>query len=157
MIGLTLRQRELLVYLRERETCPSYREIIAALGWQSIGTLTRVLNGLEERGCIRRLRRRARAIEVIAHFSKPVVIDGEAYRFIPKTRAADNCVAGAKGPCKLCSDTSAASARMKALHADRMAWCPPEMIEDYRLLARHLGAGEARAVIEGYLRREETA
>ena len=32
--------------------------------------------------------------------------------------------------------------------AEKLSWCPPELIEDYRLLVRHLGADEARAAIE---------
>lgn len=88
MIGLTPRQRELLAYLRERDTCPTYREMGRALGYAE-SNLTQpihdLLNALEERGYIRRIPGRWRAIEVLPH---PVVINGESYRFIPKTRAA---------------------------------------------------------------------
>lgn len=83
-IGLTPHQRRLLAYLRETETCPSFDEMARALDTDK-SNIHRLLTCLEERGYIRRLRRRVRVIEVVA---KPVVIDGEAYRFIPKTRAA---------------------------------------------------------------------
>lgn len=93
MIGLTQRQRELLDYLRsyiaEHGYAPSFDEmgrVLYPLAEHSRAGIHRLLTGLEERGHIRRLVARARAIEIIEH--RPVVIRGEAYRFIPKTRAA---------------------------------------------------------------------
>lgn len=40
------------------------------------------------------------------------------------------------------------AAAVKAAANRRLSWCPPELIDDYRLLARHLGAAEARRIIE---------
>jgi hypothetical protein len=45
------------------------------------------------------------------------------------------------------------SAARKAAWAEKLSWCPPELIDDYRLLARHLGAAEARATIERQIRK----
>lgn len=44
---------------------PSYRELKDELGYSSISRVSRVLVALEERGFIRRLPMRARAIEVL--------------------------------------------------------------------------------------------
>ncbi len=40
------------------------------------------------------------------------------------------------------------AAAVKAAAREKLSWCPPDLIEDYRLLMRHLGAKEARAAIE---------
>lgn len=64
--GLTTRQRELLAYLKERETCPSFEEMQAALGLHSKSGVHRLLQALEERGYIRRQYHRARSIEVVS-------------------------------------------------------------------------------------------
>lgn len=63
-MGLTHRQRELLIYIQERELCPSFEEMRDALGYVSKDSIFKLLNALEERGHIRRLPNRARAIEV---------------------------------------------------------------------------------------------
>lgn len=47
------------------------------------------------------------------------------------------------------------AAATKAASQSKLAWCPPELIEDYRLLARHLGADEARVAIELQMRRAQ--
>jgi SOS-response transcriptional repressor LexA len=65
MLGLTPRQRELLAYISERELCPSFDEMRRALGYASKEGVGRILRALEERGYIRRLPNRARAIEVL--------------------------------------------------------------------------------------------
>jgi repressor LexA len=86
--GLTARQRELLAYLDEREFCPSFREMREAIGVPHVSVF-RLLNQLEERGYIRRLSNRARAIEVLKSPRIPtVIINGEQYRFIPVNRKA---------------------------------------------------------------------
>lgn len=85
-VSPTKRQRDLLSYL---ERCisdpvgPSFVEMRDAIGLESVSGISRLLDGLEERGHIRRLHNRARAIEVI----KPITIHGEHYHWIPKTRA----------------------------------------------------------------------
>lgn len=68
---LTHRQHEALTFIRryQRRTggvSPSVREIAAGLGHSNqIGRILSLLSGLEERGFIRRMPGRKRAIEVI--------------------------------------------------------------------------------------------
>jgi SOS-response transcriptional repressor LexA len=65
----TARQSECLQFietmLRERGIAPSFGEIIAALGLKSKAHVARLLSALEEKGYIRRMSGRARAIEVL--------------------------------------------------------------------------------------------
>jgi len=66
---LTPRQHELLTfidgYIRQRGSAPDFREMADALALKSNTGVDRMLKALEERGFIRRLRGRARAIEVV--------------------------------------------------------------------------------------------
>lgn len=62
---LTARQQQLLAFIDSCATTPSFDEMRAALGLASKGGVHRLIDGLEERGFIRRLRRKARAIEVV--------------------------------------------------------------------------------------------
>ena len=66
---LTKKQNELLIYihqnLRETGVAPSYEEMKDALDLRSKSGIHRLINALEERGFIRRLAHRARAIEII--------------------------------------------------------------------------------------------
>ena len=65
---LTKKQNELLIYinqnLRETGIAPSYEEMKDALDLRSKSGIHRLIKALEERGFIRRLPHRARAIEV---------------------------------------------------------------------------------------------
>lgn len=70
-IGMTFRQDKLLAFIRRRtdETggvSPTFDEMKDAMGLASKSNIHRILSGLEERGLIRRLSYRARAIEVLA-------------------------------------------------------------------------------------------
>ena len=69
---LTLKQSELLTYLcyhmQHHDVPPSFDEMRDALGLASKSGVHRLVSGLEERGYIRRLANRARAIEIL----KPV-------------------------------------------------------------------------------------
>lgn len=68
---LTKRQRECLLFIQDHQAnhggvSPSVREIAAAMSKTAcIGAAGNLLRGLEARGFIRRLPRRARAIEVL--------------------------------------------------------------------------------------------
>jgi len=66
---LTAKQRELLIFIRERlgETgvSPSFDEMREALDLKSKSGVHRLISALEERGFIRRLPNRARALEVV--------------------------------------------------------------------------------------------
>src|SRR5581483_5110579 len=65
---LTRKQRELLQFIQERLAdtgiSPSFDEMKDALGLKSKSGVHRLITGLEERGFIRRLPHRARALEV---------------------------------------------------------------------------------------------
>src|ERR1700684_3030004 len=66
---LTSKQRELLLLIRERLSAdgvpPSFDEMKEALGLKSKSGIHRLITGLEERGFIKRLAHRARALEII--------------------------------------------------------------------------------------------
>jgi repressor LexA len=66
---LTLKQRELLMFIHERikesGVSPSFDEMKEALDLASKSGIHRLITALEERGFIRRLAHRARALEVI--------------------------------------------------------------------------------------------
>ena len=66
---LTIKQRELLNFLQIYEdkykASPSFDEMRKAIGLASKSGIHRLIGGLEERGFIRRLANRARAIEII--------------------------------------------------------------------------------------------
>ena len=66
---LTRKQHELLMFIHERLSqsgvSPSFDEMKDALGLKSKSGIHRLITGLEERGFIRRLPHRARALEVL--------------------------------------------------------------------------------------------
>jgi repressor LexA len=66
---LTKKQQELLVFINERlaesGVSPSFEEMKEALNLKSKSGIHRLISGLEERGFIRRLAHRARALEVV--------------------------------------------------------------------------------------------
>ena len=66
---LTKKQRELLVFIERRlqddQVCPSFEEMKSALNLKSKSGIHRLVSALEERGFIRRLVNKARALEVI--------------------------------------------------------------------------------------------
>src|ERR1700683_4335833 len=66
---LTRKQHELLVYINRRladsGVSPSFEEMKIALGLRSKSGIHRLISGLQERGFIKRLPHRARALEVI--------------------------------------------------------------------------------------------
>ncbi len=66
---LTRKQHELLLYINRRLAesgiSPSFEEMKEALSLKSKSGIHRLISGLEERGFIRRLPHRARALEVV--------------------------------------------------------------------------------------------
>lgn len=66
----TKRQRELLnwvdVFIKEHGYGPSYREIMNGLGYKSVSTVAIHINGLLERGYIRKRDNSARSLEVVS-------------------------------------------------------------------------------------------
>jgi len=66
----TKRQKELLDYvdhfITEHGYGPSYREVMSALGYKSVSTVAIHINGLLEKGYIRKRDNSARSIEVVS-------------------------------------------------------------------------------------------
>lgn len=66
---LTPRQAELLAFIDAQTgktgICPSYQEMMTAMGFSSRENINRLVQALERRGYIRRIPRAARSIEVI--------------------------------------------------------------------------------------------
>lgn len=86
---LTAKQRELLLLIetrmQENGIAPSFDEMKEALGLRSKSGVHRLISSLEERGYIRRLPHRARALEVL----KSVLVPAEAEPFQPTVIAGD--------------------------------------------------------------------
>lgn len=87
MIGLTRRQADTLRFIVGFEEAkgysPSIQEIADGIGSSSKSLLhSYFLKGLEERGYIRRLPNRARAIEVLSPISVPRDINGRPLYFV---------------------------------------------------------------------------
>lgn len=69
-MGLTPRQSNLFGFIRsyknENDVAPTYGEMAAYLDLRSKSGIARLVEGIEERGLIRRLPNKARAIEIVA-------------------------------------------------------------------------------------------
>ncbi len=70
MISLTSTQQRLLTFIGEYQrqnggVSPSFDEMQSAMGLRSKSGVNRLVVGLEERGAIRRMYRRPRAIEIL--------------------------------------------------------------------------------------------
>jgi len=116
---LTKKQHELLLYINQRlaaaGVAPSFDEMKDALNLRSKSGIHRLISGLEERGFIRRLAHRARALEVIklpeesaAPSSRPLGTNGgaaERGRFSPTVIRGD--FAGALPGTPVAPDTAA--------------------------------------------------
>ena len=104
---LTRKQNELLLFINQRikdaGVSPSFDEMKEALGLKSKSGIHRLITGLEERGFIRRLAHRARALEVLrlpetaaahghkgaeSHGFRPNVIKGQ-FKPVPRAVAAE--------------------------------------------------------------------
>jgi repressor LexA len=94
---LTRKQHELLLYIHQRlsETgvSPSFEEMKDALDLKSKSGVHRLISALEERGFIRRLANRARALEVLRmpDTKGPAVAEGRS-AYTPPPRAANDTV-----------------------------------------------------------------
>lgn len=84
MMGLTPRQLQLLRFITGYRAAnggvsPDVRECMRGLGLYSSSGIVRLLRGLEERGAIRRLPMRARAIEVLERPAIPMINNSPLY------------------------------------------------------------------------------
>lgn len=86
MISLTPRQQDALRFIigfqEAKGFSPSFMEIAGGIGVRSPSRVARHLDDLEERGAIRRLANRARAIEVLAPISIAHAPDGAPLHFV---------------------------------------------------------------------------
>ncbi|WP_156840267.1 LexA family protein [Novosphingobium aquimarinum] len=85
---LTFRQQQLLRFIAgyveaNSGIAPTRIEMARGLGCRGKGTVNRLVDALEERGAIRRLRRRGRAIEVLVDVAIPRTDRGAPLHFIP--------------------------------------------------------------------------
>src|SRR5579884_4507210 len=97
---LTNKQHELLLFINQRLAAtgvsPSFEEMKEALGLKSKSGIHRLISGLEERGFIRRLPHRARALEVVKRPEETAIAGaepGERGRFSPTVIRGDFKVA----------------------------------------------------------------
>jgi len=93
---LTRKQYELLLFIHERiresGVPPSFDEMKGALDLKSKSGIHRLITALEERGFLRRMEKRARALEVIrlpdnmAETARPATTRSQAQRILPAAR-----------------------------------------------------------------------
>ena len=69
--------------------CPSFVEVMRGVGLHSKSGVARLLNGLEERGLIRRPAQTARAIEILVELPIPRAPDGAPLRSVVFQEKAD--------------------------------------------------------------------
>ncbi|MCX7676619.1 MAG: transcriptional repressor LexA [Alteraurantiacibacter sp.] len=143
---LTAKQRELLVFiqrkLEETGISPSFEEMKEALDLKSKSGVHRLISALEERGFIRRLANRARALEVLRQPD-----DISASRASVRMAADDTARGNAVPPLHL--PTAANDVIEVPLHGRIAAGVPIEALEDQRTLpvpAALLGSGEHYAL-----------
>ncbi len=140
---LTAKQRELLIFiqrkLEESGISPSFEEMKDALDLKSKSGVHRLISALEERGFIRRLPNRARALEVLKQPD-----DVTASRAAP----ANDAVGGMVTPPRTMPE-AANDVIEVPLHGRIAAGAPIEALEDSQSLpvpAALLGAGEHYAL-----------
>ena len=149
---LTRKQHELLEFIRERledsGISPSFDEMKDALGLKSKSGVHRLITGLEERGFIRRLPHRARALEVLK--GPESAVQPRAQAFEP------NIVAGQFGgpPGRAVARTSPSELVQLPLYGKIAAGTPIEALRDtttfYDVPGALIGSGEHYAIeIEG--------
>ena len=94
---LTRKQYELLAFINRRLTesgvSPSFEEMKEALGLKSKSGIHRLISGLEERGFIRRLPHRARALEV-TRLPEDTAVAGRAKPAPERTRFSPTVIRG---------------------------------------------------------------
>ena len=143
---LTAKQHELIQFIQQRleETgiSPSFEEMKDALDLKSKSGVHRLISALEERGFIRRLPNRARALEVIR---QP---EDAAPPAVAKPKAANDLI-GARTPAPAMRPQPANDVIEIPLHGRIAAGAPIEAMEDFQSLpvpAALLGPGDHYAL-----------
>jgi repressor LexA len=152
---LTRKQYELLMFIDQRLRAsgisPSFDEMKEALDLKSKSGIHRLITGLEERGFIRRLAHRARALEVLRLPENAVDAVAAQQRFSPtviKGNFAQNALAGAAPV------AAGVEAVTLPLYGKIAAGTPIEALRDHsnsvEIPASMLGSGEHYALtVEG--------
>ena len=87
MMNPTPRQLDLLRFIKghlaARGYAPSFVEMAKGIGCTSNSTVARLMDGLEERGLVRRMPAQARSIEVLSDIPIPRAPDGAPLRCVP--------------------------------------------------------------------------
>ncbi len=149
---LTSKQHSLLLFIHERlessGVSPSFEEMKEALDLKSKSGVHRLIGALEERGFIRRLANRARALEVMK------MPEGGSARSVDQSVAGNNKVASITG--RIAEKAAAAKIPVAAndvieipLHGKIAAGVPIEALEGQNTLSvpmALLGAGEHYAL-----------
>ena len=143
---LTAKQHELLLFINRRledsGISPSFEEMKEALDLKSKSGVHRLISALEERGFIRRLPNRARALEVIR---QP---EDAAPPAVAKPKAANDLI-GARTPAPAMRPQPANDVIEIPLHGRIAAGAPIEAMEDFQSLpvpAALLGPGDHYAL-----------
>jgi len=124
---LTKKQRDLLIFIAARQNrdavCPSYEEMKNALKLHSKSGIHRLIGGLEERGFVRRLPNRARAIEIV---KMPEALSTP----LPKSAKVVRGAFGRRLPPREVRETPPAAANLNIpLHGKIAAGMPIEALE----------------------------
>jgi repressor LexA len=133
---LTRKQHELLLFINERlkegGVSPSFDEMKEALGLKSKSGIHRLITGLEERGFIRRLAHRARALEVVrlpermeATAEPAAPLDAE-----PRPKFQPNVIRGAFATALAGREATAAETVQLPLYGRIAAGTPIEALRD---------------------------
>ena len=157
---LTRKQRELLKFIQERlgETgiSPSFDEMKEALGLKSKSGVHRLITGLEERGFIKRLPHRARALDVVRLPEDQTAKAAQAPRAGEERRAGLNVIRGDFTPSLPGAVVAAqpSSALQLPLYGKIAAGTPIEALRDHSnsvdVPANLVGRGEHYALsVEG--------
>ncbi len=144
---LTAKQRELLIFIQRKledtGISPSFEEMKDALDLKSKSGVHRLISALEERGFIRRLPNRARALEVLKQPD-----DVSATRNLAANAASNDAVGGVIGSGSTVPQ-AANDVIEVPLHGRIAAGVPIEALEDNQSLpvpAALLGSGEHYAL-----------
>ena len=142
---LTAKQHELLLFIQKRledtGISPSFEEMKEALDLKSKSGVHRLISALEERGFIRRLANRARALEVL---KQPDNVEAKA-----PVAANSNDALNAAMSAPATAPAAANDVIEVPLHGRIAAGAPIEALEDHQSLpvpAALLGAGEHYAL-----------
>ncbi len=139
---LTAKQHELLHFIQQKLDAsgisPSFEEMKEALGLKSKSGIHRLISALEERGFLRRLPNRARALEVVKLPEGGKAVRGDSGNVVPLRK-----------PAPQLKPVAANDIVEVPLHGKIAAGVPIEAFEDYNNLAvpaALLGAGEHYAL-----------